>query len=267
MNTTTPNQHSTNMKRRLRAAAILAAPLFASDALTTVAQAQWDYKDWSTQFHSNNGSPYYTFNNTSAAGSISGISNYPGFAAASGCSVPTAITSNNTFTQELQIHGINGLGGSVDFTFSTGYGWGTGGRLIIGNIHNGYEYTISAWDFNNNPIDVNTWLPVAAEYPSTAPGSAGYFSTSSTQTAAFGHSARFFVNDPNADPNFGQGGVLNLGNLVNVERIRLTLTHSSLIPNAQQVDWVIFNVGTPVPASGTLALLGCGGLVAFRRRR
>ena len=166
------------------------------------------------------------------------------------------------FTTELQVHGTSGLGSSVDFNFSNGYGWGSGGRLIIGNIHNGYEYTISAWDFSNTPINVNSWLPVASEYPSTAIGSAGFFSTSLTNTT------RFYVSDTAADPNLGQGGILNLGGLVNVGRIQLTLTSSSLIANAQQVDWMIFNVATPTPApAGGMLAAAAAGLVGLRRRR
>ncbi len=244
----------------------IAAGVFAAVA-TGAAHAQWDYKDWTAQYQNINNQVSYAFTNTSAAGTISGLSIYPGFAGASSCSVPTAITLQNSFTTELQIHGTSGLGSSLDLTFSNGYAWGSGGRLIIGNIHNGYEYTLSAWDFSNQPINTNSWLPVAGEYPSNATGSAGYFSTSLTSITSAGLSTRFSVMDTSADPNFGQGGVLNIGGLVGVGKIRLTLTNSSLVPNAQQVDWLIFNVGTPVPSPGVGLATCSAGLLLRRRRR
>ena len=168
-----------------------------------------EFHDWTSTFTGGG----YTFNNTSSAGTISGSSALHGFGSQPGTfGVPYAITPapGNLFTSEFQISGTNGLGASVDFNFSSGYAWGTGGQLILGNIHNYFEYTLSAWNSNNQPIDVNAWT-LLSEYPSTAPGTLGYFSTSQTMRSASGDSSNFFVVDPMADGNGGQGGVLLLG--------------------------------------------------------
>lgn len=228
--------------------------------------AQIDYHDWTSTFTGSG----YTFTNTSSAGTISGSSASPGFASSPGTfGVPTVITSQ-LFTEEFQISGTNGLGASATFDFSSGYGWGTGGNLILGNIHNYFEYTLSAFDFTNNPINVNTAWTLGTEYPSSAPGTLGYFSTSITQEAASGNSENFYVSDPLADANGGQGGVLTLSGLTNVGRIQLTLTSSSLGQNAQQVDFILFNVGTPaaVPEPAAYGLCGAGlVLMSLLRRR
>jgi len=227
------------------------------------ANAQYDFKDWTAQYQSSG----WSYSNTSAAGTITGFDAHPGFMAAPGTwGMPYAITTNNIFTNEFQIHGINGLNSTVTFNFSAGYAWGSGGQMLIGNIHNGYEYTLSAWDSFNNQLDTNLWNTIA-EYDSSALGTQGYFSTSWTQRAASGLSTRFYVMDTAADPNFGQGGVVHVGNLQNVGRIELTLTRSDLVQNAQQVDLMFFNVATPVPEPATLVTVGCGLAIAIRRRR
>lgn len=222
------------------------------------------FLDWSTSFSSS----IWHFNNTSAAGTITGVSPNPGFAARPGTwGMPTAMTTQPPLTNGFQIHGLRALGSSVDFTFSPGYAWGAGGEMLIGNIHNHYEYTISAWDFSGTPIDVNAWNWLA-EYPATAPGTAGYFSTSSTQRSAAGLSSKFFVNDPLAGASGGQGGVVHLNGLVGIGKIRMTLSNSALAPNPQQVDLMFFNVappGIPAPA-GSMALAGAGFLAMSRRR-
>ena len=242
-------------------------PCAIAAACHTTALAQFEFHDWTSAFLGNG----YSWTNTSSAGTVVGSDFFPpvpGFAGTTGTyGVPTAITAQNIFTHEFQIQGINGLGSSVNFVFSNGYGWGTGGELLIGNIHNYYEYTVSAWDFNNVPIDVNTWATLA-EYDSTAPGSSGYFSTSTTSRSASGLSTNFFVFDNTADANSGQGGVVLVGGLVDVGRIELTFTASNLAPNLQFNDFILFNVGTPVPEPSTFAcLLGGLGLLGLRRRR
>src|SRR5271169_3880233 len=98
--------------------------------------AQQDFHDWSW---SNSGS-LWTFGNTSPAGTIVGSSSR--FAAApTNVSLP-AITQT-TITVGFNVGGT--IGDSIDFSFSSGYAWGIGGQMVIGNIHNYYEYTLSAW--------------------------------------------------------------------------------------------------------------------------
>ena len=236
----------------------------------TPAMADVILHNWSSAFNSSSGS---TFGNTSAAGTITGSSPLGGFDAYPGTfGVPFAITSQNILTSEFQINGTTGLGQSVNFNFSQGYAWGTGGELILGNIHNYYEYTLSAWDFNNNPINVNSWYLLHPEFSSDAPGSSGYFSTSTTTQTPAGYSENFSVVNPNASGDGGQGGLLWLGGLTDVGRIELTLTSSSLGPNAQQVDFILFNVGTtavPEPSSVILAAIAavCAGTLGLLRGR
>lgn len=240
---------------------VIGSIVLASIALP--AAASHTYHDWTATFTSS----AWLYSNTSSAGTISGTSTHPGFAASPGSwGVPYAITPNNLFTSEFQIHGTSGLGNSVDFTFSSGYNWGSGGRLFLGNIHVFYEYKLSAWDASNNPIDVNTWTTVA-EYQSSAPGTVGYFSTSSTTRTASGNDSLFSVFDTSVDPNFGQGGVVLIDGIQNAAKISLTLTNSALAPNAQQVDFILFNVGTPVPGPGGMAVLVPAAGLVMRRRR
>ncbi|MEZ5355797.1 MAG: PEP-CTERM sorting domain-containing protein [Bryobacteraceae bacterium] len=239
-----------------------------------LAMAQWpaaagpfQFHDWTSSFSNST----WNFSNTSSAGTITGSDPYPGFLGFTPGTLfglPAAITSQS-MTTELQIHGIDGLGSSIEFDFSAGYGWGAGGQLIIGNIHNHYAYTIEAWDFANNPIDVNTWT-FEHEYFSGEPGIAGYFSTSPTSITASGNASVFSVSDLTASDSGGQGGLVLLSGLVDVGRIRLTLSDSALQPNPQQVDFILFNVGTPVPEPSTLLFTGVGVtlmLVRLRRRR
>ena len=226
-----------------------------------------DFKDWTASFSSG----VQTFSNTSSAGTITGTSTCPGcWGAPTGTyGVATAITPQQ-FTTEFNANGQY-VGNGVDFTFSANYGWGTGGQLLIGNIHNLYEYTLSAWDFNGVQIDVNNWTTpsgLLTEYLHGAPGQLGYFSTSTTSRSVSGLSSLFYVNDSGADANSGQGGVLPLGGLVDVGRIQLTLSSSSLGPNAQSGDFILFNVGTPVPEPSSAVLMGLGGaVVLFLQRR
>lgn len=246
-----------------RITALTIATISGSPAL-----AQYDYHDWTANFTNINNVAKWNFSNTSSAGTITGQSVSPGFAPAPGSwGMPTAITNQAPFTNGFQIHGTSATGSFAEFAFSSGYAWGAGGHMILGNIHNHYEYEIAAWDFSNNQIDVNQWTLFGTEYPSTAPGSSGYFSTSATQRSANGLASRFFVNDTAASANLGQGGVIELAGLKNVGRLRMTLTNSALMPNAQQVDLMFMWVGTPVPSPGSITLTALAGIVAVRRRR
>ena len=211
-----------------------------------------------------------TWSNTSSAGTVTGSST--GFSPSPGTwGVPTAITSQ-IFTNEFSANAASQVGTPLVFTFSAGYAWGTGGELILGNIHNYFEYTLEAWDSNGNPIDVNTWTTptgLLGEYPSSAPGTMGYFSTSTTTRTALGFASVFSVSDSSASASGGQGGVLPLGNLVDVGRIDLTLTGVS-VPDGLQVgsDFILFNVGTEAPEPAAYMLCGLGlSLMAFVRRR
>ncbi|MCA9277556.1 MAG: hypothetical protein H6815_02070 [Phycisphaeraceae bacterium] len=245
-----------------------AVSLILTGITTTPVLAQYDYHDWTANLTNSNNVVKWNFTNTSSAGTITGESVYPGFVAGPGSwGMPTAITNQGPFATGFQINGATSTSSFAEFAFSTGYAWGSGGRMILGNIHNHYEYEIAAWDFANNPIDVNTWQQIGPEYASTAPGSSGYFSTSSTQRSANGLASRFYVSDTSADPNLGQGGVILLGGLQNVGKIRMTLTNSLLAPNAQAVDLMFMWIGTPIPSPGPLALMGIAGVTAAWRQR
>jgi len=231
----------------------------------TSAQAAYQWHDWTSTFTGLG----YNFSNTSAAGTISGFSGLSQFASSPGSwGMPTAIQPGLIFSDAFQIHGLNGLNGVATFNFSAGYGWGTGGRMTLGNLHNYYEYTISAWDASNNPIDVNTWS-VLTEFASTAPGTSGYFSTSLSSRSAAGLSSKFFVYDPLASPETVQGGLMLIDGLSGVAKLQIQLTNSNLAPNSQQVDFLLMNFATPeaVPEPAPVAVMAMGLAALFRRRR
>lgn len=245
---------------------ILGRSVFAAAVAVSAssAHAAYNWHDWTSAFTGTG----YSFTNTSAAGTISGFSGLSQFASSPGSwGMPTAIQPGLVFSNGFQIHGLNGLGGTASFNFSAGYGWGAGGRMTLGNIHNYFEYTISAWDASNNPIDVNTWSTLT-EFQSTAPGTSGYFSTSVSNRTAVGFSTKFFVNDPSAGADVGQGGVMLIDGLVGVSTLKIQLSNSSLAPNAQQVDFLLMNFATPaaVPEPATWAAMAVG-LAALGHRR
>jgi len=213
-----------------------------------------DYHDWSAKCTVNT----CAYLNVSLAGTITGSSSKfwddPGT-----FGVPYAITPDNLFTNEFSANG-NFVGSSVTFNFSSGYNWGSGGQMLIGNIHNCFKYTVSAWDFNNQPIDVFANWNFIAEYQSNAPGSQGYFSTSPTIRSLNPDqvSEDFSVDDATADPNSGQGGVVQLEGLRNVAKLQVTLTNNNLCKNEQDSDFILFNVATPLtgPLSTMMNTLG-----------
>jgi len=184
------------------------------------------FYDWTSAFVSS--SAGYTFNNTSAAGTISGSSLGASFGGGIASDpgtwgVPTAITplqSSPQFTNEFQDSGQI-VPSTATFNFSSGYNWGSGGELLIGNIHgllSVHALRVDRINETGTPINVNTW-GIGTEYPSTAVGTAGYFSTSNTQEQpadangafdAVGVSENFYVIDNTAMANFGQGGVLTV---------------------------------------------------------
>jgi hypothetical protein len=171
-------------------------------------------------------------------------------------------------TNEFNVYGN---GASLVITL-TGLPWGTsGGELILGNIHNYYEYNLSAKDSAGNPINVNNWAYLGEDLNSTSstsyysggllpPGAPSGFVPGATD------SENFYVADSNASPGSGQGGVVALGDLPStVATITLTLASNNL-DNAfplgnQGSDFIIANVGpaaVPEPSSVVLSVIGMG---------
>jgi hypothetical protein len=194
MTTTTLKDHLQSLTAKFVWFVVSLVALAASQS-PALASSQ-DYHDWSAKCTANTCSYF----NTSLAGTITGSSSQfwdvPGT-----FGVPYAITPENLFTNEFSADG-DVIGSSVTFNFSSGYNWGSGGQMFIGNIHNCFQYTVSAWDFNNTPIDVYDNWNFIAEYQSTAPGTVGYFSTSPTIRARNSDkvSEDFSVDDPKSDP-------------------------------------------------------------------
>lgn len=251
-----------------------------------------DFKDWTVAGVGSSAQ----ITNVSAAGTVTGSPICP----SRGCwgyptgtyGVATAITPQQFSTEFSAFKPGTGL----DFLFSVGYDWGTGSQLLLGNIHDYFEYRISAWDFAGNEIDVNTWTTptgLLTEYPHGSPGQLGYFSTSSTTRCAGSSSINppsgqltcpgtantsdFFVADAGTAgsglENFGQGGVLALGGLQNVGRIAVSIVSNSLATNGQGSDFFFFNVATPTavpePSSAvlTMSAAASGAFVLLVRRR
>ena len=208
-------------------------------ATTPAIASSQDYHDWSA----NCSGLTCAYLNQSLAGTITG-SGTQFWANPGTWGVPFAITPGNLFTTEFTAAGS----GSVTFTFSNGYNWASGGQMLIGNIHNCFEYTVSAWDFNNKAIDVFDNWKFLAEYQSSAPGTLGYFSTSPTIRSrnSDGLSEDFSVHDIKADPNGGQGGVVQLEGLQNVAKIQVALTNTQLCTNLNLSDLMLFNVASPL---------------------
>ena len=195
------------------------------------------------------------YSNTSFAGTITGTSTHT-WAVQSTFGVPYAITPDNRFGTEYSAN----VGGTITLNFSSGYNWSSGGQMLIGNIHNCFRYTISAWDGSGNSVDVYDKWKFVAEYQSSAPGTLGYFSTSPTLRSrnADGISEDFTVNDPLADPNSGQGGVVLMDGLQNISKMTVTLTSDTICQNGQGSDLLLFNVASPItgPLTTVMNTLG-----------
>jgi hypothetical protein len=169
-------------------------------------------------------------------------------------------------TNEFNVYGN---GASLVITL-TGLPWGTsGGELILGNIHNYFEYNLSAMA-GVNPINVNNWTYLGEDLNSTSSTSylAGNLSPPGVTNFVVGtsNSENFYVADSNASPGSGQGGVVALGDLPStVTTITLTLASNNL-DNAfplgnQGSDFIIANVGSatvPEPSSVVLTGIGMG---------
>ena len=253
---------SSGPRRHLYAMSILGAMLSLVAGANIATAAPVVFHDWTWAFTGSS----WDYANTSAAGTINGSSPSPGFSRTTGSwGLPTAVTAQPPMNTEFSVQGVASLGATLRLDFSTGYDWGSGGEMIIGNIHNYYGYTLSAWDSGGTPIDVNAWN-FLGEYPSSAPGVAGYGSTSNTLRTAVGQSTLFNVVDPMASAGFGQGGVVHMGGILGVSRMDLTFTTNSLGPNDHLSDFILFNVGTPVPEPSTALLVGFG-LVGMAGRR
>jgi hypothetical protein len=156
--------------------------------------------------------------------------------------------------------------------------------LIFGNIHDGYEYNLSATDGSGNSINVNGWTFLGEDLNSTNPTSECAGSSPSvlptgtpggTTCAGPANSEDFWVYDNTNSQGSRQGGVVALGNLPsNLKTITLTLESDDLgniFPTGGQgSDFIIANVGPAVPEPSTVALIGpgvVGMLVLLRRRR
>lgn len=249
-------------RRRLYAMSLLSAVLLLVAGAKDASAAPIVFHDWTWTFTGSS----WDYANTSVSGTINASSPSPGFSRSTGSwGLPTAITTQPPLATGLTAQGIASLGTTLRLDFSTGYDWGSGGEMIIANVHNYYGYTLSAWDSGGAPIDVNTWI-FLGEYPSSAPGVSGYGSTSNTMRTAVGQSTLFSVVDPMASAGSGQGGVVHMGGLLGIGRMDLTFTTSSLGPNDQLADLIFFNVGTAVPEPSTALLVGFG-LVGMAGRR
>lgn len=172
------------------------------------------------------------------------------------------------------------LGASVTITLPGGLNWGPGGgELILGNVHNGFAYSLSASD-GTNAIDVNAWTVLGEDLNSTSTTSlcAGGTVSGVPSGTCSGPSTSMglYVYDLSASPGSGQGGVVAFGGLPSsVRTISLTLTSNDvggMFPSGGQgSDFIIFNVGPAVPEPSSMALLGLGAaflsLGRLRRKR
>jgi hypothetical protein len=175
----------------------------------------------------------------------------------------------------------NSVGASLVTTLPSGLNWGTtGGELILGNIHNFFEYNLSATDTLGSPINVNAWTILGEDLNSTS-STATCIGGSSVSVLPGGvcvgasSSEGFYVYDTGASTGSGQGGVVALGNLPsNLGTITLTLASNNLgnmFPTGGQgSDYIVFNVGEATPEPSSAVLIGTGAvgmLVLLRRRR
>lgn len=224
----------------------------------------------------NSGSTYTWTATTPGGVSVSATSNNGWVVGGSG-GTPFTPPLTNEFN-------VFGIGASLTISLS-GLNWGpTGGELIFGNVHDGYEYNLSATDTSSNPINVNGWTFLGEELNSTDPtsecvgGSLGVLPTGTpggTTCAGPANSEDFWVYNNTDNQGGRQGGVVALGNLPsNLGSITLTLESNNLgniFPSGGQgSDFIIANVGSDAPEPSTVVLIGTGGvgmLALLRRRR
>src|ERR1039457_1850085 len=84
------------------------------------------------------------FHDWTATG-ISNVTNKSTAGTITGTNATFGVTGDNfsapAITTAILTTGFNlgAVGSFMDFSFSTGYAWGNGGQMIIGNIHNYFE--------------------------------------------------------------------------------------------------------------------------------
>ena len=235
----------------------LAALLLASAAHAST----YNFHDWAAATFSGG---TWTWTATSPAGPITATNVAGGWSPAPGSwGLPAQITAQG-LTREFHVSPLL-IGKQLIVTFPPNFAWGTGGELAIGNIHNWFSYTLSAWEPNGTPINVNNWTTPTGLSSEYLTGGSGYFATSNTTSTPSGNSRVFSVSDSSASPTFGQGGVIpllmtNAGNADNVGKLTLTLTSVNLPPNVPAgVDFLLFNVATP-PENGLLKVCKVAGI-------
>ena len=170
---------------------------------------------------------------------------------------------------------VFGAGASLVITFPSSVF--TGDELILGNIHDGYEYNLSATERLGVAINVNNWTYLGEDLNSTDPtstcvGAIGVLTSPGGGSCAGTTSTEdFYVYDA-SNPGSNQGGVVAIGNLPSdVGTITLTLESNNvgnLFPTGGQgSDFIIANVGSGVPEPSSAVLIGSGVFVLIMLRR